>query len=167
MNMKAIITLFLLSCASVVAQEDDIHIYSAAHTNADHVVYARDEFTRDGQTNLIRIFKSTPQGWSKIFHFYSDRQLVGSFVSMGNSVDSESTFNTEAGPYCMSLNYGAIGEIRSAKVGNKQGVLLDQFSYANGTFTPVEKPVIERANAKGEHMKPQFSSDPQNRTPVK
>jgi len=157
--MKAV-ALFLLSCASVFAQTGELRVYRTAHTNDAQSVYVRDAFTRDGQTNLVRVLKITPEGWSRIFHFYSGGQVVGSFVSWGDSGFSESTFNTEAGPHCMSLNCGAGGEMRSARIGDSKGVLLDQFSYTNGTFTPVEESVIDRANAKGEHMKPKFSPAP-------
>lgn len=156
--MKPIIIL-LLSYASVLASEGDIHVFSLAHTNSENSFYTKDEFTRDGQTNLIRILKVNREGWSRIFRFYHAGQLVGNFVAMGNSVDGESIFNTEAGLYCMSLKYGPAGEIRSARIGDKNGVLLDEFSYSKGVFLPVEKAAIERANAKGEHMKPLFSSD--------
>ena len=64
-TMKSIIIL-VLSCLSVLASEGDIRVFSVAHTNAPNNVYAKDEFTRDGQTNLVVILKVAPQGWARI-----------------------------------------------------------------------------------------------------
>jgi hypothetical protein len=149
-------TMLLLACASVFGAESDIRIYSTTGTNAEMAIaYTKDAFTRDGETNLIRIIKTGPSGVLRIHRFYHAGQVVGNFVAFAQ----ESTFNTEATPYCMSLKYGPSGEIRSATIGDREGVLLDEFAYTNGVFSPVERAVIERENAKGEHMKPMFGSD--------
>jgi hypothetical protein len=139
--MKAI-TFCLFLCCSVFADEGEIRVYSIAHTNAadiastKDIVYTKDEFTRDGQTNLIRILKVRREGWGKICQFYHAGQLVGNFiVEPGRTL-----FNTEAGIYCMSLTYGVGGEILSAMIGDQQGVLLDEFAYTNGTFLPIAGP---------------------------
>jgi hypothetical protein len=134
--MKAIL-LFLFCCSSVFAEEGEIRVFSIAHTNANNWIYNKDEFTRDGRTNLVSILKVVPQqGWARVCRFYHDGEVVGNFVVH----DGEMTFNTEAGIYCMSLKYGPAGEILAAKVGDKQGVLLDEFVYTNGTFCPIAGP---------------------------
>ena len=143
--MKAIIA-FSLCCASVLADEGDIRVFSVAHTNSADIVYAKDEFTRGGQTNLVRIFKMSRQDWFRVCFFYHAGEVVGTyFVDQGKRI-----FNTEAGIYCTSVNYGPAGEIRSAMIGDKQGRLLDEFAYTNGTFSPVAGPLRFRA------MKPRF-----------
>ena len=53
----------------------------------------------------------------------------------------ESNFNTEAAPCCMSLKYGPSGEIQSVRIGDKDGRLLDEFSFGEGIFSPVEDPL--------------------------
>lgn len=155
-TMKAIITL-LFSCASIWAAETELRVASTAGTNVESAVaWTRDVFTRDGQTNLVRTTKVTPRGVTQVAHFYHAGQLVGNFLSM--EADPESpTFNTETGPYCMSLNFWSSGAIRSAQIGDKSGVLLDEFTYTNGVFSPAERAIIERERAKGKHMKPKFA----------
>ena len=136
-KMKTIV-LFLLCCTSVFADEGEIRIFSIAHTNVDNWVYNKDEFTRDGQTNLVRILKIVPQqGWVRVCSFYHAGEVVGNFVVH----EGETLFNTEAGVYCISLKYGSGGEILSARIGDKQGALLDEFAYTNGTFSPVAGPL--------------------------
>jgi hypothetical protein len=41
----------------------------------------------------------------------------------------------------MGLKYGPAGEIQSVRVGDKQGVMLDEFAYTNRTFLPVAGPL--------------------------
>jgi hypothetical protein len=153
--MKAI-TLWLFLCYSVLADEGEIRVYSIAHTNAadiastKDIVYTKDEFTRDGQTNLIRVLKVRPEGWVKICQFYHAGRVVGNFmVEPGRTL-----FNTEAGVYCMSLTYGPAGEILAARIGDSQGVLLDEFTFANGTFSPAPGPL-----RKTQAMKPLFGDE--------
>jgi hypothetical protein len=143
--MKAIIA-FLLCCASVLADEGDIRVFSVAHTNSADIVYAKDEFTRDGQTNLVRIFRMNRQDWFRVCRFYHAGEVVGNyFVDQGKTI-----FNTEAGIYCMGLSFGPAGEILSARIGNARGMLLDEFTFTNGTFSPVSGPL------RVQMMKPRF-----------
>ncbi len=147
--MKPFIIL-LLAYASALGAETDIHFFSSAQTNDQNVViYRKDVFTRDGLTNLIRITRIDPrQGEVRACHFYHAGQLVGNFVAF----PQESIFNTEAGPYCMSLKYGPAGEIRSAMIGDKDGVLVDEFSCTNSVFIPMQGPLRQNGL-----MKPKFA----------
>jgi hypothetical protein len=138
-----VIALYLILCWSVLADEGEIRVYSIAHTNAADVastkdiVYTKDEFTRDGQTNLIRILKVRPEGWAKICHFYHGGHLVGNFTVMSG----QTRFNTEPGAYCMSLTFGPAGEILAAYIGDSRGVPLDRFTFTNDNFSPVPGPL--------------------------
>lgn len=145
-----ILIISLLACASVLGAETDLRVISTAQTNAEKIVVAKDTFTRDGQTNLIRITKIAGGAVLRICHFYHAGQVVGNFVEL----PEESTFNTEASPFCMSLKYGPAGEIRSARIGDKEGRLLDEFTYANGVFSPVAGPLRQNGL-----MKPKFGSE--------
>jgi hypothetical protein len=145
-GLKAVL-LFVFCCSSVLADEGEIHVFSIAHTNANKEIYNKDEFTRDGRTNLVRILRIVPrQGWMRICRFYHAGEVVGNFVVQ----EGETIFNTEAGTNCMSLKYGVGGEILSAMIGNQQGVLLDEFAYTNGTFSPIAGPLRHQG------MKPLF-----------
>jgi hypothetical protein len=151
--MKAILVL-LVCCSSVIAGEGEIRVFSSAHTNANNSVYNKDEFTRDGRTNLVRILKIVPPQWNLACRFYHNGEVVGNFV-VGNFVGKpgEVLFNTEAGAYCMSLKYGPAGEILTAQIGDKQGLLLDAFTYTNGTFSPLPGPLRRQG------MKPAFGDE--------
>jgi len=160
--MKAkFLMLMLVYSPAVFAGDIGLTIVSVLQTNAQTGrVYGREVFTRNGQTNLIRITKGeTAANTSRIYHFYHAGRLVANFISGPNQ--SASVFNTEAGPYCVSLRFGPSGEIQSARIGDRDGVLLDEFIYANGLFSPLEGPLILDGR-----MKPQFGSqEPANQEP--
>ena len=53
--MKTFIVLMLL-CVSALGADTDVHVLTLTKTNAEAGwVSTRDVFTRDGQTNLIRV----------------------------------------------------------------------------------------------------------------
>src|SRR5579859_3543330 len=116
-HVMKIFIIFLFSCAGLFGAETGIRVVSMGQTNVGYMgVYAKDVFTRDGQTNLIHITKIDATGAVlQIYHFYHAGQLVGNFVAFPD----DHTFNTEAAPYCMSLKFGPTGEIRSARIGDK------------------------------------------------
>ena len=146
--MKTFIVLMLL-CVSALGAEADTHVLTLTKTNAEAGwVCTRDVFTRDGQTNLIRITNvRAGQVWW-VYHFFHAGQLVASFVADSTS----SRFNTEVSPYCVSLRYSQSGRIESAAIGTKDGVYLDEFSYSNGVFAPVPGPIVRDGL-----MKPNFA----------
>ena len=150
-HVMKILIIFLLGCASALGAETDIRVITTTGTNAEiALTFTEDVFTRDGQTNLIRVTKIKDRAVLRIYRFYYAGQLVGNFVAF----PKESTFNTEVGLYCMSLKYGPSGEIRSARIGDQAGMLLDEFSYTNGVFAPVEGP-LRRSGL----MKPKFAPE--------
>ncbi len=149
--MKILITL-LLVCSSVFAAETDIRVFSAVKTNAENgTVYLGDVFTRDGQTNLTRSLNIAAGKETRVCFFYHDGQIVGIYQARQ---DEWGAFNTEPGPYCMSLTYGRSGEIVSATIGDKDGIPLDEVSYSNRMFSPVEGPLN-----RNRHMKPKIGSE--------
>lgn len=148
--MKAFI-IFLLSCGSLVGAETDIRVFTVARTNAANAFgYTKDIFTREGQTNLIRVTKIVAGKASRTYRFYHGGQVVGNYLAFAEG----GAFNTEAGPYCMSLKFGPSGEIVSARIGDQDGVLVDEFICTNGVFSPIEGPVRRSG-----HMKPKFAPE--------
>jgi hypothetical protein len=140
--------ILLLTGLRVLAGETDIRVTRTAQTNAENAsVYVKEVFTRGGETNLVQITKKRPEGTTRICHFYHAGQLVGNFVADPNS----SVFNTEAGPYCLSLRFSLSEEIESVRIGSKVGALLDEFHYSKGAFSPVEGPLTQSGL-----MKPNF-----------
>jgi hypothetical protein len=149
--MKAFIV-FLLSCASVHGEDDDIRVVTTAKTNAETAsITTKDFYTRDGQTNLVRHTK-TKAGFVqiRIHRFYHAGSLVGDYVTMPDS----SGFTTEAGThYSVSLESNASRYPKSVVIGTKDGVILDAFSYTNGVFSPVESSLLTKANATGSQVR--------------
>jgi hypothetical protein len=141
--MRAFI-IFLLSCASVLGADSDIHVATTVHTNDSGRVSTKEVFTRGGQTNLVRN-TATKAGVVQIqlHRFYHAGSLVGEFVAMPDS----SGLSTEAGtPYSVSLECDAARNPKSVLIGTKNGDVVDAFSYTNGVFVPVESSVITKAN---------------------
>ncbi len=158
-TMKTLLGLLALlgGCLFMFGADTDVHMFTSAETNGQTgTFYVKAVFTRDGQTNLVRIQKKNSQSIVWVYQFYHTGQLVGSFVVF----PEESTFSTEASPYCMSLKYGPAGELRSAKIGDEHGLLLDEFSFTNGVFAPVQGPLRQIGL-----MKPKFppAADPLKR----
>ncbi len=154
--MRAFI-IFVLSCASVLAADGDIRVVTTVRTNDSGSVSTKEVFTRDGQTNLVRN-TATKAGavQIRIHRFYHGGALVGDFVAMPDSSGS----TTEAGsPYAVSFEFDASHKPKSAVIGTKDGVVLDIFSCTNGIFSPVERSVLEKANAVGADMRQLFDPE--------
>ena len=145
--MRAFIAHFL-SCAPGFAADGNIRVVTTAKTNAvTAIITAKDFYTRDGQTNLVRHTK-TKAGVVQIrsHWFYHAGSLVGDYVTMPDS----SGFTTEAGtPYSVTLECDASRTPKSLVIGTKVGVILDAFSYTNGVFSPVESSLLTKVNATG------------------
>jgi len=143
---------FLLSCASVLGADAGIQVVSTTKTNAQAAsITTQDVFTRDGQTNLVRVTK-TKAGFVqiRIHRFYHAGLLVGNFVVMRNS----SGFTTEAGaPYSVSFEFDASKSVKLVVIGTKDGVVLDAFACTNGIFSPVESSLLTKANSVGSEVR--------------
>ena len=148
---------FLLSCASVFGADTGIQVVTTVRTNESGRVSIKEVFTRDGQTNLVRN-TATKAGvvQIRIHRFYHAGALVGDYVAMPDS----SGFTNEAGtPYSVSFEFDASKSVKSAVVGTKDGVVLDAFSCTNGIFMPVERSMLQKANAVGADMKQLFDPE--------
>jgi len=148
--MKGLI-IFLLSCTSLIGAENDVRVFTTSTTNAENgLVYTKDVFTRNGQTNLVRVTKIVAGKISRIYRFWHAGQVVGNYLAFPEG----GAFNTESGPYCMSLKFEPSGEILSVRLGDKDGLLLDEFRCTNGVISPIDGPL-----RKVGLMKPKFAED--------
>jgi hypothetical protein len=144
--MKALI-LLIFSCASVLGADPGISVVSTVRTNESGSAFAKDVFTRDGQTNLVRDSKTTAGKVEiRVQRFYHEGSLVGDFITMKDSF----SFTSEAGsPYSVGFQFGPSNEVISAAIGTKDGTLLDAFTCTNGVFCPAESSLIRKANEIG------------------
>jgi len=134
--------IWYLSCASVFGADAGIRVVTTSTTNVANasVIYTQDVFTRDGQTNLIRITDSKAGAVQiQIHHFYCGGQSIGYFAS---SPSSSGFFTKPGSTYSVSFEFGPSKDVKSAVIGTKDGVVVDAFTCTNGIFVPVENSLI-------------------------
>jgi len=140
--MKTFIML-VLSCASVLGADTGIRVVTTSTTNAASasIIHTQDIFTRDGQTNLIRI-TNTKDGavQIQIHHFYCDGHWVGNFETIP---DSSASVSGPGSDYSLSFIFGPSKDVKAAVIGTKGGVVVDAFTCTNGVFIPVESSLIK------------------------
>jgi hypothetical protein len=135
----------ILSAASVFGADAGIHVVSTVKTNAQTAsISAKDVFTRDGQTNLVRTTQTRAGSVQICIHrFYHAGRVVADFVATSDS----SGLTTKAGsPYSLTLEFGPSKEPKSAVIGSKDGVVLDAFGCTNGVFYPADASRIQQVN---------------------
>jgi hypothetical protein len=153
--MKAIL-LCMLSCLSVVAADTNrIQLFTTASTNAESgYLNTVDEFTRGGQTNLIR--RTHTRGGVVVFRsqtFYHNGADLGGHIFNG----SETIIGSTAGaPYPLSFVFDTSNKPRSAIIGTVRTnaaagsitiVTLDSFACTNGVFYPRDSSFIREVNS--------------------
>jgi YD repeat-containing protein len=133
--MKTLIIL-IVSCLSALGADTGIRVFTSSTTNASFI-HTQDIYTRDGQTNLIRI-TDTKAGvvQIQIHRFYHD----GSFLGYFEVAPESSGFVAETGSgYSMSFEFSQSKDAKSAVIGKSHEV-VDAFTCTNGVFIPVESP---------------------------
>lgn len=105
-----------------------------------------EEFTRSGQTNLLRITTSKDGITNSIAHnFYHHGAYLGRYSRVGGY-----TFvNSASGaPFVLTFLWDSSNQLRTASVSSTNYVILDSFNYTNGLFYPVASSEIEESNTK-------------------
>jgi hypothetical protein len=135
--MKHIFLLFI-AAASAFGADGGLRVFTSSATNAEgRVVYTKDVFTRGGETNLIHVKKiGSSQEAHTVFQFYRSGQLVAQYI-----MESTGRFlSTESSAYTFSLEFEPGNQVGSAKIGDKLGLPLEEYIYANGAFRPTAEP---------------------------
>lgn len=138
----------LLSCLSVFAADtNEIRVVTRTDTKVSPgYLVTYDTFTRSGQTNLLRITTTKDGVTNNVIHtFVYQGARLGSYSqsqSLGNTF-----INSEVGaPYKLSFVLGSSNQVMAASVATTNYVILDSFTYTNGTFYPNPSSVIEASN---------------------
>ena len=144
----------LLCCLSV----------SAADTNEIRVVTRTDsrvtpgclvtyeEFTRGGQTNLLRVTSVKDGATNSLAHNFYHR---GVYLGRYSQVSGYTFINSAAGaPYVLTFVMDSSNQVRAASVTTTNYVILDSFTYTNGIFYPEDSSRIEESNRKTNHLLP-------------
>ena len=145
--MKTIIGC-LMWCLSVFAADtNEIRVVTRtdAKVSPGYLV-TYEEFTRSGQTNLLRTTTVKDGVTNSIAHnFYHQGAYLGRYSQGGGY----SFVNSAArAPYVLTFVWDSSNRIRTASVTTTNYVTLDSFTYTNGIFYPVASSVIEESNRK-------------------
>ncbi len=145
--MKAIIAC-LLCCLSVfAANTNEIRVVTrtdAKVSRGNLVTY--EEFTRSGQTNLLRITSVKDGVTNSIAHnFYHQGTYLGRYSQFGGYTFVNSAASA---PYVLAFVWDSSNQIRTASMTTTNYVILDSFTYTNGMFYPEDSSRIEESNRK-------------------
>ena len=145
--MRAIIGCLLCCLPVCAADTGEIRVVKRTDSKVSPgnlVTY--EEFTRNGQTNLLRITSVKDGVTNSVAHnFYYQGAYLGRYSQSGGY-----TFvNTAAGaPYVLSFVWDSSNQIRTASVTTTNYVILDSFICTNGIFYPEDSSRIEESNKK-------------------
>jgi hypothetical protein len=151
--MKAFVA-FLLSCASLFAQDTNVCVTTSITTNSARETFTVTEvFTRAGQTNLVRQ-TTTERGvlWGRVDMFYRDGERLAARVVTAKV----SQFHTDPNShYSVSLYFSPSNELKDVSIfTNGCCVVVDGFAYTNGVCYPHEMSRIREDNAEFEKLLP-------------
>ena len=145
--MKTIIGC-LLACLPVFAADmNEIRVVTRTDTKVSPGNLVRfEEFTRSGQTNLLRVTTLKDGITNSVAHnFYHHGAYLGRYSQGGGYT----LINTAAGaPYMLSFIMDSSNQVRAATVTTTNYVALDSFSCTNGIFYPEDSSRIEESNRK-------------------
>jgi len=145
--MKGIIVC-LLSCLPLLAADmNEIRLVTRTDAKVSPGYFVTyEEFTRSGQTNLLRVTTVKDGVANSVAHnFYHQGAYLGRYSQGGGY-----TFvNSAAGaPYVLTFTWDPSNQIRAASVTTTSYVLLDSFTFTNGIFYPEDSSRIEESNRK-------------------
>jgi hypothetical protein len=145
--MKAIIGCLLCCLLTFAADTNEIQVVTRTDTKVSPgYLVTYEEFTRNGQTNLLRVTTIKDGVTNSIAHnFYHRGAYLGRYSQGG-----EYTFVNTAvsAPCALAFVWDSSNQLRSASVTTTNYVTLDSFTYTNGIFYPVASSVIEESNRK-------------------
>lgn len=130
----------LVLCISQVAVDADVGVFSSSTTNAETgAILTTDIFTRDGQTNLIRVAK-IEKGVvvQRRQRFYHNSEPIA-FFSMNGGIESFSTLPKI--PFQVSVEFSPSKDIRCLIIWGSN--FMDGFYNTNGVFYPAPDSDLE------------------------
>jgi hypothetical protein len=140
--MKTIVA-YILSCLSVVAAgTNDVQVFTTTDTHTQPgILITLDTFTRGGQTNLLRDFRTKDGALTIRNHrFYHDGVQIGGYITYPTHSIS---YSVAGAPYSMSFQYDAANQLRSALV-TSNTTILESFPCTNGVFYSADSAFIQK-----------------------
>ncbi len=145
--MNAVIVCLLWSLPVLAADTNEIRFVTRTDTKVSPgYLVTYEEFTRGGQTNLLRITTSKNGVTNSIAHnFYHQGAYLGRY-----SQGSGYTFVNSApgAPFVLTFLWDSSNQVRTASVSTTNYVILDSFTCTNGLFYPAASSEIEESNRK-------------------
>jgi hypothetical protein len=149
--MKTIIGC-LLCCLSVFAADtNEIRVVTRtdAKVSPGYLV-TYEEFTRSGQTNLLRTTTFKDGVTNFIAHsFYHQGTCLGRYSQAGGYTFVSSAAHA---PYRLTFAWDSSNQVRTASVTTTNYVVLDSFTCTNGFFYPDDSSRIEETNKKSKEI---------------
>jgi hypothetical protein len=145
--MKAIIGCLLCCLSAFAADTNEIRVFTktVGKDGAGNLITS-EEFTRNGQTNLIRITGVKDGVTNSIAHnFYHQGAYLGRY-SRGSGYTFINT--AVSAPCVLTFILDSSNEVRAASVTTTNYVILDSFTCTNGMFYPEDNSRIEESNRK-------------------
>jgi hypothetical protein len=145
--MKAIIGCLLCCLSAFAADTNEIRVVTRtdAKVSPGYLV-TYEEFTRSGQTNLLRTTTFKDGVTNSIAHnFYHQGTYLGRYSQAGGYTFVNSAAHA---PYVLSFTWDSSNQIRAASVTTTNYVILDSFTFTNGIFYPEDSSRIEESNRK-------------------
>lgn len=145
--MKSLVGCLLVCLSVFAADTNGIRVVTRRDTKVSPgYLVTYEEFTRGGQTNLLRVTTVKDGVTNSIAHnFYHQGAYLGRYSQGGGY-----TFvNSAAGaPYVLTFTWDSTNQIRAAAVTTTNCVMLDSFTFTNGIFYPEDSSRIEESNKK-------------------
>ena len=145
--MKAIIVCLLCCLSAFAGDTNEIRVVTRtdAKVSPGYLV-TYEEFTRSGQTNLLRTTTFKDGVTNSIAHnFYHQGTYLGRYSQAGGYTFVNSAAHA---PYVLTFVWDSSNQIRTASVTTTDYVILDSFTCTNGIFSPEDSSRIEESNRK-------------------
>ena len=145
--MKAIIGCLLCCLSAFAADTNEIRVVTRTDSKVSPGYLATyEEFTRSGQTNLLRITTVKDGVTNSLAHnFYHKGAFLGCY---SQSLGYTHISSAADAPYRLAFVLDSSNHVRAASVTTTNYVTLDSFTCTNGLFFPVASSVIEESNRK-------------------
>ena len=151
--MKTVI-FCLLCCLSVLAADtNEIRLvkWTDDRVSPGYLV-TYEEFTRSGQTNLLRVTTSQNGVTSSTAHNFYHR---GAYLGRYSKASGCTFVNAAPGaPVMLTFVWDSSNQLKTASVSATNYVILDSFTYTNGLFYPAGSSEIEESNRKTKGILP-------------
>ena len=145
--MRAIIGCLMFCLSALAADTNEIRVVTRTDPKVSPgYLVTFEEFSRGGQTNLLRTTTVKDGVTNSIAHnFYHQGAYLGRYSQAAGHTFVNSAASA---PFILTFAWDSSNQIRTASVTTTNYVTLDSFTCTNGMFYPVANSEIEETNRK-------------------